>query len=216
VRSASERDFESFTESAWAAYHIGNLTQARATLELAARRLPDDAVIPYDLALIELSRNQPGRALESLAESSRRLENATAANPQRKNSLQARIEAARGYALILLGRPEEAGDALEKAIASRGLTDVEQADAETNAKYAKAIAKPADRPKTTDSDRIAGPGRERFDAGQTIQSEESTWNRMADDVRSRARAARSRFEPAGDELKSGTEKLPGDSKTIDW
>ncbi len=215
--SCAQRDlageFESFTESAWAAYHSGNLIQARATLELAARRLPDEAVIPYDLALIELGRNQPNRALESLAESSLRLENGTSAPPQHKRTLQARIEAARGYSLILLGRPEEAGEALKKAIASRGLSDAERADAETNAKYATAVAKPAERPKATEPETT---GRERFVPGLTIEPKETIWNRMADDVRSRARAARSRFEPAGDELKSGTGILPGEALTIDW
>lgn len=212
--------FENASESAWAAYRNGNLTQAQAILAIASREMPDEPAISYDLALIELSRNQPGPALESLEESTRRLEITKSADAKRRITLQARIEAARGYAQIIQGRPEAAVASLTKAIASAGLTDAERADAENNANYAKSAGKsgtPSKAMSPTDSSPLRRPDQANADPRRlTSNDDHSQWNRMADDVRNRARVARSRFEPAGDELKSGTKRLPGESETIDW
>ncbi|MBI1325262.1 VWA domain-containing protein [bacterium] len=220
TKPAPISDSERMIESAWAEYRSGKSTQARAMLAIAASRFPNEPVIRYDLALIELGRNEPDEALKSLEESTRLLENSTSVDEKNKITLQARIEAATGYALILAGHPEEAVATLTRAIESNGLTDAERADAEINANYAKSVLNRGKPSKAAIPKEPNGP--EMPDQAEaeprmvTSNGEISQWTRMAGDVRNRARIARARFEPAGDELKSGTGKLPGDSESIDW
>ncbi len=220
--SKTERpaDFETIADSAWSAYRAGDLTQAEAILAYVATREPDEPGFAYDIALIEAIRNRPERARDHLVEAQAKLENAEGIDPQKKLRLQARILAARGYVEMQAGNFDTAADHYSKAITSGGLTEAELADARTNTNRIVAIKKN----ERAGQDGEAGslrlnpdPDTAPGNAGKLEPKPDvNTWNRMADEARGRAIAARSRFEPAGDEIKSGVRNVPGLSGTIDW
>lgn len=220
--SGTERtaDFETIAESAWSAYREGDLTRAEAILAYGAARVPDEPGFAYDIALIEAIRNRPERARNRLDEAQAKLEQAMGVEPQKKLRLQARILAARGYVEMQAGNVDTAADHYSKAISSGGLTGSELADARTNAKRLDAISKNERAGLTGEPENPrlkTDPDSARARAGKLEPGPDaSVWKRMADEARGRARMARSRFEPAGDEIKSGVRSAPGLAGTIDW
>jgi|GEM_PF-6335923 len=219
-RTERTADFETIAESAWSAASAGDLTRAEAILAFAAGREPNEPGFAYDIALIEAIRNRPGRARERLDEAEAKLERAVGIEPQLKLRLQARILAARGYVEMQAGNFDTAADWYSKAISSGGLTEAELADARINANRLEAISKNeldghAREPEVSRSK--PDPDSARGGAGKLQPvPDANAWNRMADEARGRAFAARSRFEPAGDEIKAGVRTVPGLSGTIDW
>ena len=207
-------------DDAWESYRQGDTLQARAILAEAARAHPAEPALPYDLALVELIEGEPSKALTTLDEAARRASLGMLTNPAENTLMTARIAAARGYGLIMEGRWGEAAKSLELALAENALTPKEKADAQANLRFAEARGE-AD-PKERKPDEPAGPDRLSQRAGPSLANEteqrptpDEQWKKLADDVRARARVARSQFEPAGDELR-GPAAAPIDKSVIDW
>jgi Ca-activated chloride channel family protein len=214
-------EIRSITESAWEAHRQGDAVRARAILENGIRRHPAEPILDYDLALVELSSGKPGPAIEAAKSAEDKLTQVSKKDSANANSesLSARIRAAHGYASLLAGQTDEAIESFDAAIESGALTAPETAGVIANKAFAQSLISKGENNdnRNVTSNENNAPNQTADSKPERIESKspDSKWNRMAEEVRQRARSVRDRFEAAGDEIKQAN---PGivDPHLIDW
>ena len=205
-------DISAGLDQAFQEYQAGKTIQAEAIVQDLRLKHPQEPVIEYNLALLKLNQGQPQVALELLREAVS-LDDRNLADHE-KRQLQSRMKAARGYAEIQNGDFQAAVQDLQMALSVADiLPNNELKNIQANLQFALDQIKSA-KPADVDQPEQSQPGGGSSNSTR-FNNPAQELKTLAHQTRQRARTARERFEPAGDELLKPADPAQR-NRRMDW